>query len=307
MSRRSAIRWKQSDEAELKKAVRNFNDKIRRLEKKYPNKKTALPERVTLKEIKANIQTRNDFKREINVLKRFSKRGAEEFVMVPGSEYNLKTTKWQMNEMLIKQRVINRKRAERYKYISEIQATSRGEDLGYTVGDIGMKSIDENAVTPMNAFYPTMARKDLNMRFKSMRIETQEHFWDEKELRLKENVMKGIEAHYHGLFPDDTDEILKAIEEMSFKEFYKKFVGESGEMEIVSPPPGATMKDALEINMEALKSTWIPNYETSKPNEVTKLKQTVKEHEDMKKATREAKKKAKQKAIKEAKKLSKKR
>lgn len=262
MSRRSAIRWKQSDEAELKKAVRNFNDKIRRLEKKNPELKNTLPDRVSVKEIKNLIETRQDLKRELNSLRRFSKRGAEELVTVPDSKYNLKITKWQKNEMSRRIGVINRKRKERYKYLSEIEMTSRGQKLGYTKGDIGMGAIDENSVKPMKPFFPSMNRTDVNKRFRAIRKESKENYWTEKELRLKANVMKGIEANYKALFPDDTEKILDAIENMDFKDFYAKFMGESGEMEIVSPPPGATMDDVLSVNIEVLKSTWVPNYES---------------------------------------------
>lgn len=283
MSKQSNIRWKQSDDEDLRKAVRNFNDKIRRLEKKNPKKKNALPERVSVQEIKNLVETRQDLKRELNALRRFSKRGAEEIVTVPDSKYNLELTKWQKNEMSRRTGVINRKRKERYKYISEMEAKSRNEKLGYTVGDIGMKSLDENALKPMKPFYPSMSRKDLNARFKAIRKESKEYFWEEKELRLKSNVMKGIEANYKALFPEDTEKILDAIENMSFKEFYSKFMSESGEMEIVSPPPGSTMDEALQVNIEVLKSTWIPNYESPMQDQVNRVKLELTERINSKK------------------------
>lgn len=266
MSKRSVIRWKQSDDEDLRKVVRNFNDKIRRLEKKNPKNKNYLPERVSVQEIKNLVETRQDLKRELNTLRRFSKRGSEELVIVPGSKYNLELTKWQKNEMSRRTGIINRKRNERYKYISGMEAKSRNDKLGYTIGDIGMKSLDENTLKPMNPFYPTMSRKDLNNRFRAIRKESKDFYWSHKELQLKANVMKGIEANYKALFPEDTEMILDAIENMDFKEFYYKFMSESGEMEIVSPPPGSTMDDALQINIDVLKSTWVPNYDSTTPD-----------------------------------------
>ena len=99
MSKYHKIRWNESDEQELKRAVRNFNAKLRRLEKKDPQKynKNTLPtfwdsvnetytNRVSVGQMKELINTRNDLKRELNSLKRFSKRGSEEIVFIPTND-----------------------------------------------------------------------------------------------------------------------------------------------------------------------------------------------------------------------------
>ena len=277
MSKQSSIRWRDSDREDLRKAVKNFNAKIRRLEKKNPKDASALPEKVKMKEIESLVETRQDLKRELNALKRFTKRGAEELVDVPDSKYNLKTTKWQKQEMARRTGVINRKRNERYKKIKEVEMKSRGKDLGYKKGDIGMGSQDENALKPMKPFYPSMSRKDLNKRFRAIRKESKESYWAEKEARLKANVMKGIEANYKGLYPEQVEKILEAIENMDFKEFYEKFIAESGEMEIVSPPPGSSMDEMMKVNIEVLMSTWVPNYQSPMEDEVNQVREELRE------------------------------
>lgn len=263
MSKQYNIRWKQSDNDDLKKAVKNFNAKISRLEKKYaedPGKRYALPERVTVAEMRELIDTRQDLKRELNALRRFSTRGAEELTDIPDNKYNLQITKWQKNEMSRRAGVINRKRKNRLDVISDIEMQSRGEALGYTKGQIGMGKADEIALKPIKPFTPAMNRRDINKRFRGLKKESQTSYWEIKELRLKQNVIKGIEANYQGLFPDEVDEIIESIEDMDFKEFYSRFMGESGEMEIVSPPPGSSSDEMMRINIEALKSTWVPKY-----------------------------------------------
>ena len=87
MSKQYNIRWKQDDNQELRKAVKNFNAKISRLEKKDPQNKEALPEKITVKQIKELISTRQDLKRELNALQRFSKRGAEKIIEIPDTDY----------------------------------------------------------------------------------------------------------------------------------------------------------------------------------------------------------------------------
>ena len=66
MSKYHKIRWNESDSRELEKAVRNFNAKVTRLAKNNPQNKSALPEKVQVRQLKELINTRNDLKREIN-------------------------------------------------------------------------------------------------------------------------------------------------------------------------------------------------------------------------------------------------
>ena len=261
MPKRYNIRWKPDDNAELRKAVKNFNAKISRLEKKNPEQKNALPDKVTVKQMKELIETRQDLKREINALKRFSsKRGSEEIITVPENKYNVKITKWQKEEMTRRAGVINRRRKKRLEEIQEVEMSHMGKPLGYKRGDIGMGKADEVALRPIQPFTPSMNRADLKKKYGALLIESREQYWNEKEARLKENVMNGIKSNYGSSeYKEDVEKILDAIENMDFKEFYKRFMSESDEMEIISPPPGSISEDTIKANIESLKSTWIPN------------------------------------------------
>ena len=291
MSKRIDIRWRSVDNQTLTRAVNNFNAKIRRVEKKADkilnnpkatsqqraearDMKRALPERANAKYLRGLIETRQDFNREVKALKRFSEKGAEDVVSVPNNKNNLKITKWQKEEMSRRLAPINRKRAKRYEYISKMQVKSRGEDVGYTVG---MRSTDEIATSPLKAFYETMVKKDLNDIYKHIQKEAKESYWIDKERALKENFMNGIIGNYKGLFPDDVKAILERVREMSFEEFYETFMGEPGEMEVVSPPPGSSMDQNMEVNMELLKSTWIPNYESPMQDKVNDARQELRD------------------------------
>lgn len=74
MSRKSPIRWRQSDNEELRKAVKNYNAKITRLENKNPELTNVLPARASMRELRKNIETRAEFNRELNRMIEFSKR-----------------------------------------------------------------------------------------------------------------------------------------------------------------------------------------------------------------------------------------
>lgn len=88
------INYNKQFEERINKVVRNFNAKVRRLEKegmKY------LPEKTSVAELKANYFERDSLKRRLKQLERFSTKGAEEIVTLGGGA---KATKWEVNTLL---------------------------------------------------------------------------------------------------------------------------------------------------------------------------------------------------------------
>lgn len=121
----SVIRWTKDDKQNLRKAVNNFNSKIRRLERLG---RENLPPKVSYKELAGVGKLQEDFfsgeiysRRELNntirSLQRFSRRGAEDLVTLPSGEV---ITKWQKREL-----GITKARATRSinKRISEIDTS----------------------------------------------------------------------------------------------------------------------------------------------------------------------------------------
>lgn len=252
MSRQYNIRWKPSDNSELRRAVKNFNAKISRLEKKNPQESAALPERVTVKQLKSLISTRQDLKRELNALKRFSKRGAEDIITAPDNKYNLKITKWQRDEMTRRAATINRKRKKRLEEVASIELESRGEKLGYTKGAIGMGKAEEVSLQPVRAFTPSMSRKDLKKKYAMIQKESQSSYWNERELRMKANYIKSLEENFN---PDDIADIVDSIDNMEFSEFRKIFEAEGGNFELSYPPDA----ESYNQHLSALKAIWKPH------------------------------------------------
>lgn len=260
MSRFYNIRWREDDQDALRKAVKNFNAKITRLEKKDPTQKSALPERVTVKQMRELIDTRQDLNRELNALRRFTRPGAEQLVEIPEHEYNMKITKWQKEEMTRRIAIINRKRKERYDAIKDLELEDRGEGLGYTVGEaaesIGMKSIDSNSAKPMNAFSAKMTRPDLRDKFQNILRESQSSYWNVREKILKDTYTKTL---LESFAEADVKEVLDAIDNMNFKEFYAVFKKDSGKFESLY----FTDMASYQSYVDGLKSTWVPKKDES--------------------------------------------
>lgn len=257
MSKYHKIRWNESDNQELARVVRNFNAKINRLSKKDPQNKNILPDKISVGQLKNLINTRQDLKRELNSLKRFSKRGAEEIVIIPNTEYNLKTTKWQKTEMNRRVGIINRRRENRLKQLEEMEMKSRGEKLGYTRGQLGMGKIAEVSLRPMNAFYRTMGNTDLKKRYQSILAQSQSDYFTQQDFRLRDNYIKGLKENYNY---ENIKDIIEHIENMDIKEFLQTFEEEGGTFEIASPDGKLDLKQAEYSSYEtALRSTWLPN------------------------------------------------
>ena len=251
MSRYHRINWRDSDTKELSRVVKNYNAKINRLAKKNPQIQNILPEKVTVGQLKELINTRQDLKRELNALKRFSKRGAEEIVIVPGTDYNLKITKWQKTEMNRRIGVINRRRAKRLEDISNIEMTSRGEKLGYTRAQLGMGKATEVSLKPMTAFTRRMSQADLKWKWKGIMKESQSDYFTQKDYMLRENYIKALEQNYNA---KDIQDVIDEIKSMDINEFLNTFEEEGGTLEFAYPPN----KEQYKGYVNALRSTWKP-------------------------------------------------
>lgn len=264
MSKQYRIRWTKSDNQELARVVRNFNAKVKRLaenpnrlrnetinELKVTNEtiKNALPELTSVKQLKSLINTRQDLKRELNTLKRFTEKGSEELTVVPDSKYNVIVTKWQRKEMGIRTSVINRRRKTRLEKLQSTRLKSRGQDLGYTLDQIGMGRIEEVSLKPFNAFTKTMHQTDIKYKWRHIMQESQSDYYDKQDYQVKENFLKGLRWNFDY---NDTKDLIEHIEKMPIDEFLKKFNQEGGTFEWLYIPEWEEEQNAL----KGLKQTY---------------------------------------------------
>lgn len=79
-----AIRYDKKLNQEINRVIRNYNQKINRIKKYEDSYNYQLPETITKKNLKENVYTRNELKRKLNELKRFSERGIEKSMQLEG-------------------------------------------------------------------------------------------------------------------------------------------------------------------------------------------------------------------------------
>ena len=123
-----SIRYDKELTKEINKTIKNFNQKITRLEKL---EKQLLPEKITKKELK-EITTRSELRRKLKELQRFSKRGAEDIIETSGgvilTQYELTNIKKQKARLLQRlTREINQMKITKPKIFGKEQVSTFAE------------------------------------------------------------------------------------------------------------------------------------------------------------------------------------
>lgn len=128
-----AIRYDKKLNQEINRTIKNFNQKIARLEKQD---RELLPSKITKKDLKSGVYTRTELRRKLKELQRFGKRGAEDIIETSGgarlTKYNYQNLKRENTR--IKQNItreINRLRVEKPKIFGKTQ-TSTFSEMGDT-------------------------------------------------------------------------------------------------------------------------------------------------------------------------------
>lgn len=199
MAKRYRIKWRLQDRKTLARTVKNFNAKITRLEKKHPELKEFLPEKISVKDLKSNIETRQDFNRQIKSLKRFSKRGAEKPVL---SNSGITTTAWEKKEVGYKVALLNRKRkAEREKANVSTEKGTMG-----TIENAGLnpKKYDINSIEPSSW---ERFKKNVEKQIKSS-------YFDEKKELYKQNYIKAFINVFGSGFIIGFESVLQKLKDM---------------------------------------------------------------------------------------------
>lgn len=125
-----AIRYDKKLNQEINRVIRNFNQKIARLEKE---KREFLPSKVKVSSIKKQYRTRQELNRKLKELQRFSLRGSENIININGTQltqYQYKNLRkiQQRNKMILNSKI---------KKYEETDVKVFGTRQGVTFAQIG--------------------------------------------------------------------------------------------------------------------------------------------------------------------------
>lgn len=267
MPKQYNIKWRIQDERELRRVARNFNSKLRRVIKKNPEYMNALPQfynekteqfesTLSMGVLKELINTRQDYNRMINMLKRFSKRGAETLVVAPGNEYGAKVTKWQKEEMNRMKGIVNRRRKTRLENLNNLEMIDAVGKLGYTLGQrFGMGLASKNQLLPTKAFTPKQSQTDIKYKQRSLLKQSSTMYHQNRDNLLKKNYINELEKNYN---KSDISDVISKIENMDSELFLLKFEARGDKFELTYPPDRGSTEYWNYVS--ELKAFWLRDF-----------------------------------------------
>lgn len=204
MPRTPNIRWRSSDEANLKQSVKKFNSKVRRLAKSKPDLAPFLPKPVSYKQIRNNITTRADLNRDLNSLNRFLKPGSETPLT---TDRGLKTTKWQKNEVALKVAQINRNRTRELK------------ESGISTYKGTMNAVRQNNLNPKSFNIENIAPDRWNKYIQNVEKQVRSNYNEERNKMYVQNYLVALDNEL-GIYGEEIKAIVSTIEPDKFIQMY---------------------------------------------------------------------------------------
>ena len=269
MAKQYNIRWTENDSKQLSKSVKNFNAKVRRLEKKYEGiDGVVIPEKVTMKEMRDLIGTRRDLQKELRSLQNFTQRGSEEIVRADTKD-NIYLTKWQKQELEKRARTINSERDRRREELESKELIHKGEGLGYTRGAVGMQKAEALQLRPTKAFTPKMTKSDINEKMRHFRKESQSTYWKKRDILMRDNYIKALKEHFNS----KANDIIAKIQSMDVEAVKDIIMSDPSEFETAYP----LTADEVEPYLDHLRIMWnVPKVTKSSSGSKPKSKSSKK-------------------------------
>lgn len=146
-------KWSKRRNKTLARAVKNFNAKLKRQIAKGVDK-ALLPGKMLVSELKQIINTEGDYRKILNSLKSWTKKGAEQVVETKGGA---KVTKWALNEAKKHKAEINERREKINKEFEERPIYIDGEQWENVE-----RTVAEQEVKPLTKEIENLSQKDFN-------------------------------------------------------------------------------------------------------------------------------------------------
>ena len=220
-----AIRYDKKFKNEINKVVRNYNQKISRIKRYDDAYNYIIPEKISLKNIKKMAYTRTELRRKLNELKRYSQRGAETSIQLPGGYI---MSKYEYINLKRERARVKRNLTNEIRRLETSKPTVYGKEQVATFSQMG------------DPYYlSTIGRKKaIDIEWEKLTKEQLESYKErvykigrnlEYETSLfRENYKKMLfDLAYYTKYDEEKINLLsKKLDSLSNKEFYKLFYTE---------------------------------------------------------------------------------
>lgn len=240
MSRKSKIRWRDSDVQELQRIINNYNNKLYRLKKNHPEMVEYLPQRMTKTQAIDSIETRADFNRLTKSLQRFSKRGAEAPVT---SSRGAKATQWEVDEFNRMQRIDNARKTRERKALEAKEVKIAGQGQGKTRAEMG--SIRQNELKNANHKFSSKSQKEWDLAKRALEQRMKQNYTDKSKRYMQANYIRGL---MNAGFSDELIKYMSTIDPDKFFEIIE--TDETATFDFIYDPI------ELKVKEDKLWETW---------------------------------------------------
>ena len=127
-----AYKISKDSETELRRAISNFNSKIKRLEK--VDREIGIPEKANITAIKERITNKWELNREIDKLERFTKRNAEDLIK---NKAGVVLTRWEYENLQKEQKRLSARLQREIERYGKLKPTEFGKKQAVTYAQMG--------------------------------------------------------------------------------------------------------------------------------------------------------------------------
>ena len=243
-----AIRYDKKLNQEINRTIKNFNQKIARLQKE---EKQLLPSRITKRDLKSEVYTRTELQRKLKELQRFSERGAEEII---ATKSGVRLTKYELGNIKresarVKRNIsreLNRLKLNKPKIFGKEQASTFSE-----MGDVDYL----NLVARRQALEKDITRlsKEELQRYKKL-VEKTGRNQQYMNSVFKENYFKMLTdlGYYFNYDNDKLNKLKEKLMKLKPNDFLKLFKEDKSIRAILDYYPAIT-KNFSAINPDDIK------------------------------------------------------
>lgn len=222
-----AIVWNTNSTKNLARAVRNFNNKIKRLEKS--ERDLILPKTTSISELKKEINNKWELNRKIKELERYSKRGIEETITTKGG---VEMSRYTYENIQREQKRLYDKLGRTIKKIENITPTTFGikEDVTYKqMGSEQLANLRARRKNIGSKKVSTLSKTELNELVKLINITKAREQYQEEVFRnnYMDKMLFGL-GYYAGVDSEIINNIRLNMNKLTDKQFMDLFNNDLG-------------------------------------------------------------------------------
>lgn len=217
-----AYKISKDSEAELRRAVNNFNAKVRRLES--VDREIDIPEKANITAIKDRVSNKWDLNREIDKLERFTLRNAEELVQ---NKSGVVLSRWEFENLQREQKRLNAKLLREIESYGNITPREFGKKQSATYAQMGDEKLSnlkarQRAISNKSI---SKANRDQIKSLQTLLNKTASNYRKDKEV-FYNNYLDGTLlnlGYYVGYDEEKLKYIKEKLNELTPDQFIKAF------------------------------------------------------------------------------------